>query len=76
MQEYTVIKKGASIHHCINIPEDFMDLDLEIKIKPLDKSKKIIKNIEMLYEKYPQVSPFDKIEDPRQWQREIRDEWI
>ena len=37
MQEYTVIKKGQSIQPCINIPDEFKDMELEIKIRPLLK---------------------------------------
>ena len=33
MQEYTVIKKGQSIQPCINIPDEFKDMELEIKIR-------------------------------------------
>ncbi len=73
MQEYVVIKKGTSIHHCINLPEDFMDMDLEIKIRPLTKSSKISQKLERLYDKYSGVNPFRNVEDPKQWQRNIRD---
>lgn len=75
MQEYVVIKKGASIHHCINLPEDFMEMDLEIKIRPLAKSGNISKKLEQLYNKYPGITPFKKIDDPQQWQRDTRNEW-
>jgi len=75
MHEYVVIKKGSSIHHCINLPDDFMDKDLEIQIRPLVKTGKIIEKISNLYKKYPDICPFSKIVDPRQFQRKIRDEW-
>jgi hypothetical protein len=75
MQEYIVIKKGASIRHCINLPEDFMDMELEIKIRPLIKMGKISEKLKKLYNKYHDVSPFKGIENPTKWQRELRDEW-
>ena len=75
MQEYIVIKKGASIHHCINLPDDFMDLELEIKIRPLIKMGKISEKLENLYNKYPDVRPFKSIENPTKWQRDLRNEW-
>jgi hypothetical protein len=75
MQEYIVIKKGSSIRQCINVPDDFMDMDLEIKIRPLAKAGKISEKLEALYKKFSDVAPFTKLEDPNQWQREIRDEW-
>lgn len=74
MREYVVIKKGSSIHHCINIPDDLMDLDLEIKIRPLIKVGKISEKLETLYSKYPDTKPFGKNNKPQQWQRDIRAE--
>jgi hypothetical protein len=75
MQEYVVIKKGASIRDCINVPDDFIDLDLEIKIRPLAKTSKISEKLEAVYKKFSDVAPFKNLEDPNQWQRKIRDEW-
>ena len=75
MDEYVVIKKGSSIRHCINIPEDFIDMDLEIKIRPMVKSGRIANQIELLYKKYDGIAPFKKIKDPQKWQRSIRNEW-
>jgi hypothetical protein len=37
METYTVIKKGANISHCLPIPVEFTDMDLEITIKPVRK---------------------------------------
>ena len=75
MQEYVVIKKGSSIRHCINIPDDFIDMDLEIKVRPLDKSGRISKKLEMLYDKYSDLAPFKNLHDPKKWQQDVRDEW-
>jgi hypothetical protein len=75
MQEYTVIKKGSSIHHCIKIPEDFLYKDLEIKIRPLKDAGKISIKLESLFRKYPGIKPFVDIKDPKKWQQELRDEW-
>jgi hypothetical protein len=75
MEEYVVIKKGSSIQHCINLPDDFIDMDLEIKIRPLVKPGKISLQLENLYQKYSGVSAFREVNDPTQWQRDLRDEW-
>ncbi len=75
MQEYIVIKKGSSIDHCIKIPADFLNKDLEIKIRPLKEMGKISKRLESLYKKHPGIKPFEGITDPVRWQREMRDEW-
>jgi hypothetical protein len=37
MDTYTIIKKGSNINHCIPIPIEFNDMDLEITIKPVRK---------------------------------------
>lgn len=74
MRVYVVIKKGSSIHHCINLPDDLMDLDLEIKIRPLIKVGKISEKLGNFYSKYPDTKPFGKINNPQQWQRDIRAE--
>ena len=62
MQEYTVIKKGSSIHHCI-------------KIRPLKDAGKISIKLKSLFKKYPGIKPFVDIKDPKKWQQELRDEW-
>ena len=75
MREYVVIKKGSSIQHCIKLPDDFVDIDLEIKISPVVKAGKISQKIESLYEKYRGISPFNEISNPKQWQSDLRNEW-
>ncbi len=75
MQEYTVIKKGSSIHQCIKIPSDFLDKDLEIKIRPLKEAGKISQKLVSLFKEYPNIKPFEEIDNPQHWQRELRDEW-
>ena len=35
MEIYTVIKKGKAIRQFLDIPDDFIDVDLEITIKPV-----------------------------------------
>jgi hypothetical protein len=75
MQEYTVIKKGSSIHQCIKIPSDFLDKDLEIKIRPLKEASKISQKLVSLFKEYQNIKPFEEIDNPKHWQRESRDEW-
>ena len=75
MQEYTVIKKGSSIHKCIKVPADLMDKDLEIRIRPLKESGKISQKLKSIFNEHPNSKPFQEIADPQHWQRGIRDEW-
>lgn len=75
MQEYVIIRKGSNIRHCINLPDELMDVELEIKIRPLAREGKFSEKLENLYKKYPDIIPFEEIVDPLQWQRKIRDEW-
>jgi len=75
MQEYTVIKKGLSIQPCINIPEEFKDIDLEIKIRPLLSGGNVRKKLESLFKINGDVNPFEMIQDIEKWQQELRDEW-
>lgn len=75
MQEYTVIKKGLSIHQCIKIPADFLHKDLEIRIRPLKGAGKISLKLESLFKKYPDIKAFVDIKDPKKWQQGLRDEW-
>ena len=75
MQEYIVIKKGLSIKPCINIPDEFKDIDLEIKIRPLLSRGNIRRKLESLFKRNEGVNPFETIQDIGKWQQEIRDEW-
>ena len=75
MQEYTVIKKGLSIKPCINIPDEFKDIDLEIKIRPLRSSGNIRRKLESLFKSNKDINPFETIQDIGKWQKELRDEW-
>jgi len=75
MQEYTVIKKGMSIKPCINIPDEFKDIDLEIKIRPLLSRGNIRKKLESLFKSNEDINPFETIQDIGKWQQKIRDEW-
>ncbi|MFP5212653.1 MAG: hypothetical protein ACLGPL_04670 [Acidobacteriota bacterium] len=74
-KSYTVVKKGSSIQHCIEIPEDFVDKDLEITIRPIRPKAKFTERLEHLLKQYEGVNPFEGIEDPVKWQREQRGEW-
>ena len=75
METYRVIKKGTSIQHCIQIPEEFMEEDLEITIKPYRPKKNIGKKLEGLLKKYQDVKPFESIKEPGVWQRKARRDW-
>jgi len=75
METYTVIKKGSSIRHCINIPEEFLEKNLEITIKPYKPKMNISKQLERIFIKYQDLKPFESIEEPYEWQREVRRDW-
>jgi hypothetical protein len=75
MQEYTVIKKGKNIQPCINIPDEFKDMDLEIKIRPLRSKGNVRSKLEHLFNMNEDINPFEMIQDVRKWQQELRDEW-
>lgn len=75
MQEYTVIKKGLSIKPCINIPDEFKNIDLEIKIRPLLSRGNIRRKLESLFKSNEDINPFETIKNIGKWQQEIRDEW-
>jgi hypothetical protein len=75
MEKYTVIKKGSSIQHCLNIPPEFINKDLEITIKPVRTGRKIREKIESILEKYENTKAFKSISDPVKWQKETRSDW-
>lgn len=75
MHEYTVIKKGQMIQPCIDIPDEFRDIDLEIKIRPLHPKRNVRSALESLFSINEGVKPFETIQDAAKWQDELRDEW-
>jgi hypothetical protein len=75
METYTVIKKGETIQHCLKIPPEFLNKELEITIKPVRKYGDYLKKFELLFERNRNINPFDSISDPAQWQRGIRSDW-
>ena len=75
METYTVIKKGSSIRRCIQIPEEFLEQNLEITIKPYRPKMNISKQLERLFKKYQDVKPFESVKEPDEWQREVRRDW-
>ena len=75
METIKIIKNGKSIQRCIEIPDAYLDKDLEITIRPIPDKKNYRDHIKAIYLRYPDSKPFDEIADPCQWQREIRREW-
>ena len=75
METYTIIKKGASIRHCVNIPAEFVDQELEITIRPLKKETDFKRKLALVVTKYNDARPFKDIVDPVQWQKEQRSDW-
>lgn len=75
MNSYTIIKKGTSIQHCIDIPPEFLDQDLEIIIRPVKKESDFKKKLALVLETYKGTKPFESIMDPVKWQKEQRSEW-
>lgn len=72
---YTIIKKGSNINHCIPIPLEFNDMELEITIKPVRNGSECRKRIEKLLKKNESTKPFIKITNPVKWQQETRSDW-
>jgi len=75
MQTLKVKKTGESIKRCIEIPDAFLDKELEITIRPISAKKNYRDYIDAIYLKYPDSKPFQEIVDPSRWEREIRREW-
>jgi len=75
METLKVTKTGKSIQRCIEIPDAFLDKELEITIRPISAKKNYRDYIDAIYLKYPDSKPFQAIVDPSQWEREIRREW-
>ena len=75
MQEYTVIKKGHNIKSCINIPDEFKDIELEIKIRPLRSKHNVRSKLENLFNINKNINPFKMIQNVENWQKELRNEW-
>ena len=75
METYTIIKKGKSVQHCLNIPPELINKDLEITIKPIRSGGKIREKIESILEKHKNTKPFNSICDPIKWQKGTRSEW-
>lgn len=75
METYKIIKKGSNINHCLPIPQEFTDMDLEITIKPVRKGSDHKKRLELLLKDNKHIKPFKSISDPVKWQKEIRGDW-
>jgi hypothetical protein len=75
METYTVIKQGESVRHCLNIPAEFADQELEITIKPTKKAGSFKKKLELLFKTNKDIKPFESIIDPVIWQKEQRSDW-
>ena len=73
MQEYTFIKKGKNIQPCINIPDEFKEIELEITIRPLRAEGRIRNKLDQLFSENEDTNPFALIQDVRKWQQELRD---
>lgn len=75
MRALKVKKNGKSIQKCIEIPDAYLDQELEITIRPIPAKKRYRDRINSIYLKYPDIKPFKEIADPCQWQRGVRREW-
>ena len=75
MQTLKVKKTGKSIQRCIEIPDAYLDKELEITIRPISTKKNYRDDINSIYLRYPDSIPFQEIVDPSHWGREIRREW-
>ena len=75
MNTYTIIKKSESVQHCLEIPPEFTNMDLEITIRPIRKQGQFGQRIESVYKRNESMNPFKSISDPSQWQRDVRSDW-
>ena len=75
METLKVVKNGKSIRKCIEIPEAYLDRELEITIRPISAKKNYRDYIDAIYLRYPDSKPFQEIVCPSIWEREIRREW-
>ena len=75
METLKVVKSGKSIQKCIEIPDAYLDRDLEITIRPVPAKKNYRHFLDSLFLRYPGTNPFEDIADPCRWEREIRSEW-
>jgi hypothetical protein len=75
METIRVVKNGKSIRNCIEIPDSYLEKELEITIRPIPEKKDYGRSITALFLKYPDARPFEEISDPGRWEREIRSEW-
>ena len=75
MEPYKIVVDGKSIQHIINIPPEYVHMDLEITIKPVKSGEAIKKKIESIQDKHKKVKPFHSITDPVEWQKDIRNDW-
>jgi hypothetical protein len=75
LESYTVVKKGVSVHHCLNIPQEFLDKELEITVRPILPGKNLRSRIERILKENDDIKPFSAIADPSKWQKEIRSDW-
>lgn len=84
--ENAIIVKGTLVDGFNIILNESIDTlygeEIEVIIRPVYKKKEyniqktsILEEIKNIFEKYKNVVPFKEIEDPVQWQRQIRDEW-
>ena len=70
-----IVKNGRSIRKCIEIPDAYLEKELEITIRPIPANQSYRSSIEALFKRYPDTNPFSWITDACQWERGIRSEW-
>ena len=75
METLKIKKNGKSIKGCIEIPDAYLDKELEIIIRPIPSKKGYKESLRAIFQKYPDAKPFEEIADPCQWERENRSEW-
>ena len=57
------------------IPDEFKDMELEIKIRPLRSKGNVRSKLEHLFNTNQDINPFEMIQNVRKWQQELRGEW-
>lgn len=75
MDSYKIFIDGKRLQHILKIPPEFVDINLEVTIKPAEPGETIKQKLETIMAKYSNVKSFKEITDPSEWQKGIRSDW-
>jgi len=71
------IVKATSEEYILHIPKDYLNKEIEILVLPFSNKVKAEFKDDSFYDKIKKSSGIlkNKIDDPVQWQNDLRDEW-